>query len=141
MEGLRVRRGLVIPESELSESVSRSSGPGGQHVNKTSTRVTLRWNVRCSDVLSDVQRNRLLSRLQHRLTTQGELVLHASSRSQARNREAVRERLASVVQEALATQRTRVPSKPSKRSVSRGIAAKKRKTETKRARRRPIDDD
>jgi len=141
MEGLRIRRGLVIPESELSESASRSSGPGGQHVNKTNTRVTLRWNVRRSEVLSDTQRSRLLTRLQHRLTSQGELVLHASSRSQLRNREAVRERLARIVSDALATQRPRVASKPSKRSVSRSIAAVKRRSEIKRSRRRPVEDD
>ena len=141
MADLRVRRGLVIPDDELSESVSRSSGPGGQHVNKTSTRITLRWSVRDSEVLSDSQRSRLFARLQSRLTSEGELILHASSRSQARNRESVRERLASVVREALARQRPRVATKPSKRSVSRGIAAGKRRSDVKRGRRRPSDDD
>ncbi|MFP8879217.1 MAG: alternative ribosome rescue aminoacyl-tRNA hydrolase ArfB [Myxococcota bacterium] len=141
MEDLPVRRGLVIPASELSESVSRSSGPGGQHVNKTSTRITLRWNVQHSEALSDSQRKRLLRRLQSRLTSQGELILHARSRSQARNRESVRERLASVVREGLARQRPRLASKPSKRSVSRAVAAGKRRSELKRGRRRPLDDD
>ena len=141
MEDLRVRRGLVIPASELSEAVSRSSGPGGQHVNKTSTRISLRWNVQHSGTLSDRQRRRLLTRLRSRLTSQGELILHASSKSQARNRESVRERLASLVREALARQRPRVASKPSKRSVVRGIAAVKRRSELKRGRRRPLDDD
>ncbi len=141
MENLRVRRGLVIPEGELSESVSRSSGPGGQHVNKTSTRVTLRWNVQNSVTLSDSQRSRLLTRLRSRLTSEGELILHASSRSQARNRESVRERLASVVREALARQRPRVATQPSRRAVSRSIATVKRRTDLKRSRRRPTDDD
>ena len=141
MEDLRVRRGLVIPESELSETASRASGPGGQHINKTSTRITLRWNVQQSEVLSDRQRSRLLARLRSRLTSDGELVLHSSSRSQARNRESVRERLASVVRDALATQRPRVATKPSKGSVSRNIAAGKRRADLKRTRRRPASDD
>lgn len=141
MADLRIRRGLVIPESELFESVSRSSGPGGQHVNKTSTRVTLRWNARHSETLSDNQRSRLLARLKSRLTSDGELILHASSRSQARNRESVRERLAKVVRDALARQRPRVATRASKRSVLRGIAAGKRRSDLKRGRRRPTDDD
>ena len=141
MTDLRIHRGLVIPASELSESVSRSSGPGGQHVNKTSTRVTLRWNVQHSEVLSDRQRSRLLSRLRSRLTSDGELILHAGSRSQARNRESVRERLTDLVRDALAPRRTRIASKPSKRSVSRNIASSKRRSDLKRGRRRPIIDD
>jgi len=67
MDDLRVRRGLVIPAGELHASASRSGGPGGQHVNKSNTRVTLRWNIETSEALSDRQRALLRSRLDHRL--------------------------------------------------------------------------
>ena len=86
-EDLRVRRGVVIPEAELRETASRASGPGGQHVNKTSTRVTLRWNAVRSNALSDTQRARVLERLATRITRGGDLVIHAERyRSQSRNR-------------------------------------------------------
>jgi ribosome-associated protein len=77
MDDLRIRRGLVIPAGELRAAASRSSGPGGQHVNKSNTRVTLRWNIETSEVLTDRQRALLRSRLDQQLTRGGELVLHA----------------------------------------------------------------
>ena len=87
-DGVRVRPDLLIPEDELHTSISRSGGPGGQHVNKTSSRVTLRWSVTESGVLSDAQRARLMKNLAARLTQAGELVLHADTeRSQSRNRD------------------------------------------------------
>ena len=92
---LPVRRGLAIPAGELRESASRAGGPGGQHVNKVSTRVTLRWNALESAVLTPAQLGRLRRRLRTRLTRNGELVVHARRhRSRARNRELARERLA-----------------------------------------------
>ena len=77
MDDLRIRRGLVIPAGELRASASRSSGPGGQHVNKSNTRVTLRWNALESAVLTPTQLGRLRRRLRTRLTRNGELVVHA----------------------------------------------------------------
>ena len=103
---LPIQDRLVIPAAEIFESASRSSGPGGQHVNKTNTRITLRWNVLESSVLSAEQRTRIRSRLKNRLTQIGSLVVHAGRhRSQARNRELARERLAELVRDALATPR------------------------------------
>lgn len=138
---LRVRADLVIPAEELQESASRSSGPGGQHVNKTSTRVTLRWNVRESQVIGPGRRARLLSRLGARVTRAGALVVHASRhRSRSRNRELARERLAELVRDALRVQRKRVATKPSRAARSRRVDTKRRRGDVKRTRRQVTDD-
>jgi ribosome-associated protein len=138
MDDLRVRRGLVIPAGELRASASRSGGPGGQHVNKSSTRVTLRWNIETSDVLSDRQRARLRTRLDHRLTRGGELVLHSGrARSRARNLERARERLAEIVSEALATTRARIATRASAGARKRQAQKKQHRSAVKRQRRRP----
>ncbi len=142
MDDLRVRRGLVIPAGELRASASRSSGPGGQHVNKSNTRVTLRWNIETSEVLSDRQRALLRSRLDHRLTQGGELVLHAGrARSRARNLERARERLVEIVSEGLATARTRIATKASAGARKRQAQQKKLRSAVKSQRRRPGFDD
>lgn len=140
-EDLVVRRGLVIPADELHESMSRSGGPGGQNVNKVSTRVTLRWSIADSRVLSDDRRARLLSRLKSRLTRDGELLVHADrTRSQLTNREEARRRLAEIVNDALHVPKSRRATKPTKGSQRRRLASKKRRSDTKRLRRRPPDD-
>jgi len=141
-QNLRIQQRLVIPGAEIIESASRSSGPGGQHVNKTNTRITLRWNVRDSSVLSTGQRKRIRSRLKNRLTQTGCLVVHAGRhRSQARNRELARERLAELVRDALATARTRVPTKPGRGVRERTLAAKRQRSEIKQSRKRVQRDD
>ena len=140
--GLRVRPGLVIPAGELRESATRSRGPGGQNVNKTSTRVTLRWNVRESGCLSASQRARLLDRLGSRLTRTGDLVVHCDrTRSQARNREHARERLVEIVLGGLATKRPRRPTKPTGASRKRRVEAKVRRGAVKRGRGRVSPED
>jgi ribosome-associated protein len=142
MDDLRVRRGLVIPAGELRASASRSSGPGGQHVNKSNTRVTLRWNIEESEALSDRQRALLRSRLDHRLTRSGELLLHAGrARSRARNLERARERLAEIVLDGLATARTRIATKASAGARKRQVQQKKLRSAVKSQRRRPGLDD
>ena len=139
---LPIQDRLVIPAAEIFESASRSSGPGGQHVNKTNTRITLRWHVLESSVLSAEQRTRIRSRLKNRLTQIGSLVVHAGRhRSQARNRELARERLAELVRDALATPRKRVPTKPDRGVRERTLAVKRRRSEVKRSRRRVRSDD
>jgi ribosome-associated protein len=126
---------LVISRDELIEVASRAGGPGGQHVNKTSTRVTLRWNVARSESLTEEQRDRLLEVLASRLTRGGELVLHADGyRSQTRNRESVRERVAEVVRAALVRQAPRHATRPSKAARTRRTDAKTRRGATKRGR-------
>jgi ribosome-associated protein len=139
---LPVRRGLVIPASELRESASRASGPGGQHVNKSNTRVSLRWSVVESGVLSDAQRRRLQETLGARLTRAGDLVVHAATRrSRAQNRTLARERLAELVRDALRIQAPRFATQPSRRAVARGLETKRRRGEKKRTRGRVRRDD
>jgi ribosome-associated protein len=141
-EDLEVGRGLVIPAAEIREAASRSSGPGGQHVNKSNTRVTLRWNVVETTALSPAQRARVLRRLDTRITGSGELLVHAQAhRHRARNRELARARLAELVRDALATRRTRVATRPSRSSKQRALSSKRRRGDIKRQRRRPGSED
>ncbi|MDJ0851315.1 MAG: alternative ribosome rescue aminoacyl-tRNA hydrolase ArfB [Myxococcota bacterium] len=136
MSDLVVQPGLVIPAAELRESASRSGGPGGQHVNKTSTRVTLRWNLRESTCVTPAQRSRLRRRLGTRVTQSGDVVVHARRhRSQARNRALARERLAELLRDALTPRRPRVPTRPSRASIERRLEAKRRRSAQKRLRR------
>ncbi|MGH8961035.1 MAG: alternative ribosome rescue aminoacyl-tRNA hydrolase ArfB, partial [Jatrophihabitantaceae bacterium] len=112
--------GLVVPATEFVERFSRSSGPGGQGVNTTDSRVELRWDVAASPALSDVQRAQVLDRLASRITD-GALVLVASEhRSQLQNRTAVRARLALLLADALA------PPPPARRATRPSRAAKQR---------------
>lgn len=134
---LEVNDRLVIPATELDWRFSRSSGPGGQHVNTTDTRAELSWNLAESAVLDDGLRAVLLDRLGPR-TTGGVVTVAASDfRSQLRNREAARDRLAALVRGALRRQRTRRPTKPTRGSKRRRLDSKRKRGETKQLRRRP----
>jgi ribosome-associated protein len=138
---LRVSRSIEIPERELRWRFSRSSGPGGQSVNTADSRVELSFDVATSTALGPVQRSRALERLAGRLVD-GVLTIAASEeRSQLRNREAARERLARVLAEAVAPPPPkRRPTKPSRRAVERRLEAKRLRGRTKRLR-RPGEDD
>lgn len=142
-DDLNIKQGLTIPADELSFAVSRSGGPGGQHANKTSTRVTLYWNVQESRALDDTQRTRLLERLSSRLSTDGVLQVDASeTRSQFQNRVAARRRLAEIVREALVVRKRRVATRPSRASEKRRLEAKKARSRLKAQRRyKPSRDD
>ena len=139
---LEVRAGLRIPGDELVESASRSSGPGGQNVNKTSTRVTVRWDVGESRCLTEAQRRRIFERLSSRITLGGELLVHAQAhRTRPRNRELARARLAELVRDALRVQRGRIATRPSAGSRRRLRDAKKRRSAIKSGRGKPGLDD
>jgi ribosome-associated protein len=136
MPPLRVSRSVVIPEGELTWRFSHASGPGGQSVNTADSRVQLSFDVETSGALGPVQRARALQRLRHRLVD-GVLTVSASeARSQLRNREAARDRLAAILREAIAPPSP--PRKPTRRttaSVERRLDEKKRRTRLKRLRR------
>jgi ribosome-associated protein len=138
---LEITPELRIPFTELDYQASRSGGPGGQHVNTSSTRVEVRWDVAASLSLTPEQRARLLERLRTRLDTTGSLRLVSSgSRSQLRNREDVTERLRDVVAAALVVPKKRKPTKPSRAAKAARLEAKRRRARTKQRRRPPADE-
>ncbi|MDP9794774.1 ribosome-associated protein [Catenuloplanes nepalensis] len=135
-DDLHVSDRLVIPAAELSWRFSRAGGPGGQGVNTTDSRVELSWSVTASTVLPPVLRDRALERLGSRLVD-GVLTIVASEfRSQLRNRDAARARLAAVIARAVAAPpRQRRATKPSRGAVERRLVAKKQRGAVKRGRR------
>jgi ribosome-associated protein len=137
---LTVRPGTVIPEHELSWRFSRSSGPGGQSVNTSDSRVELSFDLANTTALSPMLRERALERLAGRLVD-GVLTITASEhRSQLRNREAAERRLAQLLREAIAPPPPRRrPTKPSKRAVQRRLDEKRQRGQIKRGRQR-LDD-
>ncbi|MEU5876533.1 alternative ribosome rescue aminoacyl-tRNA hydrolase ArfB [Spirillospora sp. NPDC047279] len=137
---LHVRGSVSIPETELAWRFSRSSGPGGQNVNKTSTAAELSYDVAGSPSLPEHYRQRALERLSGRLV-RGVLTIRAEEyRSQARNRDAARERLASVLSDAIAPPpKKRVPKKVPRGINERRLENKKRRADVKRARSRRWD--
>jgi ribosome-associated protein len=132
---------LTIPRSELNVRATRASGAGGQHVNKTSTRVEIVWNVTLSDSLSDEDRARLVTRLASRMSDDGELRIVASdTRSQLQNRELAEARLAELVRRALIVPRVRRKTAPTRAAREARLSDKRRVSEKKRIRRSNIDD-
>ncbi len=129
--------GLVIPEHELLERYSHASGPGGQGVNTADSRVQLSFDLATSTALDDVQRERLLRRLQPRLVGTVLTVVAAESRSQRRNRAAARERLAALVRQGVAPPPPRRATRPTRASIDRRLTNKRRRGELKRQRERP----
>ena len=135
-DGIQIGRSVVIPASELKWRFSRSSGPGGQSVNTSDSRVELLFDVASSLSLPKVWRERALKRLASKLNDGVLRVVSHEERSQYLNRRAAEERLAAVLREATAPPpRPRRPTKPTKASVERRLSAKKRRSETKRTRR------
>ncbi len=133
---LRVTREVSIPLSEIELRTSRSGGPGGQHANVTASRVEAVLDLAESPSLTEVQRERVMSRVGPRLTAVAQ-----DTRSQARNRELALERLRSRLAEALAVQRPRRRTKPSRGARERRLGAKRKRSESKRQRRRPSEGD
>lgn len=126
---------LRVPRAELGFRASRSGGPGGQHVNTSSTRVELTWDVAGSPSLTSEQRARILEKLSNRINAEGVLLLASSEhRSQHRNREAAVERFVELLREALYVAPPRRKTRPTRASRERRIQAKKRRSETKRMR-------
>jgi ribosome-associated protein len=140
MDVLRISPSLAIPLAEIDVSYARSGGPGGQHVNKTETKVLLRFPVATSPSLSDVERARLLEKLAPRLTRGGELLITAEDhRERAKNLSIAYERLAEVLRRGLARPKKRTATKPSRGAKERRLAEKRRTGEQKRARKSTDD--
>ena len=134
--------GLEIPEHEVDFAVSRSGGPGGQNVNKVSTRVTLRFNVDASEVLSIDQRRLIRSRLATRINKEGILqVTSQRTRSQELNRADVQERFAELLRDALHKEPPRIPTRVSRAAKIKRVEEKKKRTKIKVARSRKGWDD
>ncbi|HEX8103862.1 MAG TPA: alternative ribosome rescue aminoacyl-tRNA hydrolase ArfB [Solirubrobacteraceae bacterium] len=132
---LPIRPGLDLPLEEVELRTSRSSGPGGQHANVTASRVEAVFDVWASPTLSDAQKRRISDRLGPRVTASAQ-----DTRSQGRNRALALERLAARLAGALTVARPRVKTKPTRASKVRRVDAKRRRSQTKAARRRPADD-
>lgn len=138
LPGPGIPDGLIVPAGELVERFARASGPGGQGVNTTDSRVQLSFDVAASAVLTPVQRERVLRRLAGRLDQTVLTVDSSEQRSQHQNRVAARERLAAILREALAPPPPpRRPTRPTRGSIDRRLTAKKLRGEVKRQRRRP----
>jgi ribosome-associated protein len=131
-ESIRVTRSVSIPRSEVELRFSRSSGPGGQHAQKSDTRVEAVFDVEASSALTEAQKRRVLAKAGPVLRAVAQ-----DERSQWRNRELALERLAETLREALRVQRRRRATKPSKAAVERRLEGKRRRSQTKRLRRPP----
>jgi ribosome-associated protein len=133
---IRVTETVSIPRSELAVRATRSGGPGGQHVNTSSTRIEIVWNVSQTRALSDEQRAHAMARLGSRVSEEGTVrVVASDSRSQRQNRERAEARLADLVRRALAVPRARKRTRTPRRAVEARLDAKKRQRERKRERR------
>lgn len=139
---VRIISGLEIPLGELRFAFTRSSGPGGQHVNKAATQAELTFDVAASPSLSAEQKQRILARLGAYASKEGVLrVTCQSTRSQAQNRQEAVERFAALLRAALHVPRPRRPTRPSRAAAERRLAAKRRRSDLKRHRRRPPPDE
>lgn len=135
MSKVRINRRLQIPEGELRFTASRGGGPGGQHVNKVASRVTLSFDVDNSPSLDESDRERIRRKLANRISNEGVLSLSShSSRSQAANRAELVDRFAGLIAEALRRSRPRRKTRPSRASRRRRLDSKRKRGDVKRGR-------
>jgi ribosome-associated protein len=134
-DDLFIKEGIIIPEHELEITASRSGGPGGQHVNKTSTRITIRWNVKNSTALDNDQRQRVLHRLAKELTSNDDIIVHNNeSRSQLQNKKMALIQLAEKIRHALKPVKKRIKTKMAKSVKEARLESKKRHSMLKKLR-------
>jgi ribosome-associated protein len=127
---------ISIPDEELIITASRSSGPGGQNVNKVSTKVTLRFNITATCCLSETQKDRVREKLKNILSRDGSIVIHEESqRTQAANRKRIIEKFATLLRRALAVPKKRVPTRVSRAEKRKRLDDKKIQSRKKRNRR------
>lgn len=128
---------IKIPEKEFFITFSRSGGKGGQYLNKTSTKATLKWDVYNSQVLTPEQKYKILHELDNKITEKGDLVLWAQSeRSQVQNKKQVVDKLNALVNQILQPRKKRIPTKPTKAAKEKRISQKKKISEKKKLRRK-----
>ena len=138
---IAVNDGLWIPRAELTYRATRSGGPGGQHVNTSSTRVELVWDVDGSPSVTEEQRALIRGKLANRISGEGTLLLAASDhRSQYQNKEAVTERFAALLREALTVQKKRKKTRPPRGASEARLRAKKQRSQLKKMRGGPIEE-
>jgi ribosome-associated protein len=139
-DGLVVNERITIPRSELTARATKSGGPGGQHVNTSSTRIELLWNPATSIALDDAARALVLGKLAGRVDAEGNIrVVASDTRSQRQNRELAESRLAELVRRALVVPKKRRATKPSRAARQARLDSKRRQSEKKRDRRQ-LDD-
>ena len=142
MEALEIAPGYVIPAGDLRVRFTRSSGPGGQNVNKVATRATLRFDLAGSDALATTVKARLAALAPGRITRRGDLLLTSDRyRDQSRNLAECRRRLQALIRKALVPPKVRRPTRPKKAAVARRLTEKRQQGERKRERRPRIDED
>ena len=135
------RQKFLIPGREISESFSRSSGKGGQNVNKVSTKVELRWNVDASAAFTEKEKEQIKKASGNRISKEGDLIITSQEeRSQIQNRQRAMEKLNKLVEEAIRPEKERVPTKPTRSSKERRLEEKKRQGERKKQRSKKIDE-
>ena len=133
---LELSAAVAIPRSELEYRATRAGGAGGQHVNTSSTRIELLWNVRTTSALDEATRQRVVAKLSSRLDGDGVLrVVSSARRSQVQNREAAEARLVELVRAAMIVPKKRRATKPSRGAKEARLSAKKKRSDTKRQRR------
>ncbi|MCK4651131.1 aminoacyl-tRNA hydrolase [Candidatus Babeliales bacterium] len=138
-EDFPIKNEIVIPGNELEITTSRSSGAGGQHVNKTETKITIRWNIKNTSVLNDIQKKYVLQNLKNRLTKDGDLVIsNSESRSQQQNKENALKNLAQIIRQALHVPKKRIKTKVPKKEKEKRLQEKKFQSQIKKMRSKKI---
>lgn len=134
-EKIIIKNGIEIPAHEITFTASRSGGPGGQHVNKTSSRITLRWNVTTTHALSDEQKERVMTALASEITTEGDIIIHSSeSRSQHQNKKNTIDVLIQKIKKALYVPKKRMATGVPKHAQKKRLDQKKRHSIIKKMR-------
>ncbi len=133
---------ITIPDHELEITTSRAGGPGGQHVNKTDTRITVRWNINSTQVLTDMQKAHLREKLHNRINSDGDLIVHNSeSRSQLHNKKNALNRLAQEIRDALYIAKKRIATKIPKTLKEARLKTKSHRSTIKKTRGKIVKED